>query len=56
MVADKENSNSKVIEYCDLTEREFKIDIMKKLQENSGIQFNGSIIKLISRVSKLTKT
>ena len=47
-VPQKENDNSpetkfKVMEYCYLTDREFKIAVMKKLnelQENSKRQFN----------------
>ena len=48
MVQQKENDNSpksnlKVMEVCNLTDREFKIAVMKKLnelQENSERQFN----------------
>ena len=47
-VPQKENDNSpetklKATEYCDLTDREFKIAVMKKvkeLKENSDRQFN----------------
>ena len=63
MVQQKENDNSpksnlKVMEVCNLTDREFKIAVMKKLnelQENSERQFNELRTKNNEQKKYLTK-